>query len=72
MNNNILYHLANLDLRVILQEEVDQLIKTVDLPKEQVIELNNSEYLINIYTVKAPKLLEPKSKSDYKASYNGL
>ena len=74
MNNNILYHLADLDIRAILQEETDQLIKTVDIPKTQVIVLadNENEYLLNTVLDKEPttiesKTQEAKSEKPYKA-----
>jgi hypothetical protein len=60
MNDNILYHLVDLDIRAILQEEADHLIETIDLPKTQVIELTNneSEDLLNT----EPITLEPKTQ----------
>ena len=55
MNNNILYPLVDLDIRAIIQEEADKLIKTFNLLEMQVIELanNKSEYLLNIVPDKA-------------------
>ena len=64
MNDNILYHPADLDIRAILQEEADHLIKTLDITETQVTELADSEDFLEVHTIEAPKLLEPKSESD--------
>ena len=50
MNDNILYHLVDLDIRAILQEEADHLIETLDIPETQVIELTDSEDLLDTHT----------------------
>ena len=72
MNDNILYHPADLDIGAILQEEADHFIETLDIPETQVTELTDSEDLLDTHIVEAPELLEPKSESDYDASHDGL
>ena len=74
MNNNILYHLVDIDIRAILQEEADQLIKTLNI-LDQVTKLadNDSEYLLDAHIVEVPtmlesKMIEPKSNNPYKAN----
>ena len=64
MNNTILYHLVDLDIRAILQEEADQLIKTLNLLETQVTELTNdeSEYLLDTHIVEVPTTLESKTQ----------
>ena len=49
MNDNILYHLADLDIGAILQDEADHLIETLDIPKTQVIELADREDLLDTH-----------------------
>ena len=55
MNDNLLYHPLDLDIRVVLREQADQLIETLDLPEIEVILEDENGDLLNMDT---EKLLE--------------
>jgi hypothetical protein len=55
MNDNLLYHPSDLDIGVVLREQADQLIETLDIPEiEELIE-DESRDLLDMHT---EKLLE--------------
>ena len=55
MNDNLLYHPSDLDIRAVLREQADQLIETLDLPEIEVILEDENGDLLDMDT---EKLLE--------------
>ena len=48
MNNNLLYHPLDLDIRVVLREQADQLIETLDLPEIEELQEDENDNLLDI------------------------
>ena len=61
MNDNLLYHPSDLDIRVVLREQADQLIETLDLPEIEVILEDESRDLLDMHT---EELLEEQQPWD--------
>ena len=55
MNDNLLYHPLDLDIRAVLREQADQLIEILDLPEIEVILEDESGDLLNMDTEKLLK-----------------
>lgn len=47
MDDNLLYHPSDLDIRVVLREQADQLIEILDLLEYEDIEIAEDEDLLN-------------------------
>ena len=63
LNDNLLYDPSDLDIGAVLNEHVDRLIETLELPEMQVIELADDDNLLDTVVVEVPASPETSNLS---------
>ena len=70
MKDDLFYNPSDLDIGAILEEQAEQLIETLDIPKVQMVQLvdDESDDLLKTLTVEIPALPEPQGATESERS----